>query len=229
LTSYERGRVRNLSLERVGVDLAGRNVLDEIDLAVRAGSPVAVMGPSGSGKTVLCLVMAGALSPTRGRVLVDDRPFPEGECTVGLVLQTHGLVSGLTAEENVSLPLQARRIEHSEIAIRTTEALAAVGLADQAGRTVDDLSGGERQRVGIARAIAGDPDLLICDEPTSELDPRNRELVIELLMNHASTSRIVAVASDDREVLDEFEHVIELESGHIKSTPAPCSRRPDLD
>lgn len=211
-----------LFAEQVGLDLGGRAVLERVDLLLDAGAPVALTGPSGSGKTVLCLVLAGALPPSRGRVRVEapdgaaDRPQ-----TGGLILQTHGLVPELTAEENVALPLQALRLSREEVAGRTAQALADVGLERNAGRPVDELSGGERQRVGIARALARDPLVLVADEPTSELDPTNRVRVLGLLTAHAARGNVVVVASDDPEVVQECASVVTLDRGVVVERRAP--------
>lgn len=230
-----------LRLEGVGVTLGGRPVLDGIDLVLEPGEPVALTGPSGSGKTVLCLVLAGALAPSRGRVhLQGPLELPAGagagagsagaggggggagggdggavSWSAGLILQTHGLVQGLTAAENVALPLQARRVPPPEAARRTAQTLADVGLEKHAARPVDGLSGGERQRVGIARAFALDPVVLVADEPTAELDPGNRERVLRLLGNHARNGRIVVVASDDPEVVNSCGRTVVLEHGTL--------------
>lgn len=225
-----------LVADKVGVELGGRRVLEDVDLMLESGRPVAVTGPSGSGKTVLCLVLAGALRPTRGRVWLvreggGDVPEPRDASSgsgagqapgylAGLVLQTHGLVSGLTAEENVALPLQARRVDRAEVATRTARALFDVGLEKHAARPVDELSGGERQRVGIARAIALDPTVLIADEPTSELDPGNRERVLALLADLARRGRVVAIASDDPEVVAGCRSIVVLERGTVASRDA---------
>jgi putative ABC transport system ATP-binding protein len=215
-------------LEDVAVRLGGRNVLEGIDLAAEQGSPLGLTGPSGSGKTSLCLVVAGVLTPSGGRILYDGRPFVSGRAvSVGLVLQNHGLVAGLTAEENVSLPMQARRMVKQQIARQCSEALAAVGLIENAKRPVDGLSGGERQRVGIARALALDPDVLVADEPTAELDPDNRERVLRLLRAHAQRRRIVVVASDDPEVVGTLPHLVELEEGRIRSDSRGARWRAD--
>jgi ABC-type lipoprotein export system ATPase subunit len=200
------------------VDLGGRAVLEGIDLVVDGGVPMALTGPSGSGKTVLCLVLAGALAPSRGQVLLNGRPFCAGVTSIGLVLQSHGLAEGLTAEENVALPLQVHGIGRTEIGQRASHALASVGLGGLETRRIDELSGGEHQRVGIARALAGDPAVLIADEPTSELDPESREIVLGLLLDHAAKSNIVVVASDDPEVVARFPLVVELNRGRIKRT-----------
>jgi putative ABC transport system ATP-binding protein len=239
-----------LVADEVGVELGGRRVLQGVNLRLDAGWPIALTGPSGSGKTVLCLVLAGALRPSVGRVRLDrlhERPTtealgqntgdgaddatrpveeggPEGGAAhvpsyppylAGLVLQTHGLVSGLTAEENVALPLQARRVERGEAATRTARALFEVGLEKHAARPVDELSGGERQRVGIARAIAMDPTVLVADEPTSELDSGNRERVLTLFTELAQRGRVVLIASDDPEVAAACAGVVVLERGSV--------------
>lgn len=226
-----------LRLEGVGVTLGGRPVLDGIDLVLEPGEPVALTGPSGSGKTVLCLVLAGALPPSRGRVHLQgllEVPAGAGSGTAagsgdagedggsdavsrwaGLILQTHGLVQGLTAAENVALPLQARRFPPAEAARRTAQALADVGLEKHAARPVDGLSGGERQRVGIARAFALDPAVLVADEPTAELDPGNRERVLRLFEAHARNGRVVVVASDDPEVVNSCGRTVVLEHGTL--------------
>lgn len=209
---------RTLALRAVGVDLAGRAAIDGIDLDIEAGVPVGLTGPSGSGKTILCLVLAGALLPTRGEVRLEDQAFEAGGATaIGLILQGHGLVAGLTAEENVALPLQARRMGRDEVARRSLHALASVGLAGHADRRVEELSGGEHQRVGIARAMAADPVVLVADEPTAELDPENRAIVLDLLIAHAAKSNIVVVASDDPEVIAALPRVVELRQGQIES------------
>jgi putative ABC transport system ATP-binding protein len=209
-------RPRKLRLEGVVIERKGRCLLGSLDLVVEAGVPLAVTGPSGSGKTVLCLVLAGALAPTHGRMSLDGRPFVVGaEASIGLVLQTHGLMAGLTAEENVAIPLQARRLGPTEISRRTTIALESVGLVSEASRPVDDLSGGERQRVGVARALAGRPLVLVADEPTAELDPGNRQRVLSLLAEHAVLGNFVVVASDDPEVVDAFPQKVELSDGRI--------------
>ncbi|MGH8980392.1 MAG: ABC transporter ATP-binding protein [Acidimicrobiales bacterium] len=218
-------QVPRVRLEGAGVDLGGSAVLDGVDLVLEGGEAVALTGPSGSGKTVLCLLLAGVLEPARGRMWVElgrparaiavaGGPSADG-ITTGLILQTHGLVSGLTAEENVALPLQSRKVPRDEATRRTARALADVGLTPHAARPVDELSGGERQRVGIARALASDPAILIADEPTAELDPGNRNRVLDLLSELARVGRIVVIASDDPEVVAICHRVLVLDAGRI--------------
>ena len=226
MTDASAGRGPVLQLHAVEVEVGGRCVLGPLDLAVVGGEPLMVTGPSGSGKSLLCLVLAGAVAPTRGRVTVDGREVSDGGgSTVGLVLQDHGLVDGLTAEENVALPLQCRGRPPAEIARHCAEALVAVGLGDEGSRPVEQLSGGERQRVGVARATAGDPTVLVADEPTAELDPDNRSRVLALLAERSGRGGIVVVASDDPEVVATFPRVIELADGRIGSaSPGPTTR-----
>jgi putative ABC transport system ATP-binding protein len=211
---------RELSVRGLGVDFGARTALEDITLSVSADRPVAVTGPSGSGKTVLLHAVAGPLAPTRGDILLDGTVLAEGDDggrVVGVVLQSHGLASGLTAEENVALPLQARGLPPDETARRCQQALAAVDLAGAARRVVDDLSGGQRQRVGVARALAMEPDILVADEPTAELDPANRSRVLSLLLD-GSPGRIVLVASNDPEVAAACHQVVHLRDGRMVGT-----------
>jgi putative ABC transport system ATP-binding protein len=210
---------RRLKVQSLGVDFGGRRVLDDITLTVLADRPVALTGPSGSGKTVLLHAVAGLVLPTRGGVFIDGTGSAVGnhaDVIVGVVLQSHGLASGLTAEENVALPLQARGLEPDETARRCHKALAAVDLEGAARRVVDDLSGGQRQRVGVARALAMEPDVLVADEPTAELDPANRSRVLSLLLD-GSPGRIVLVASNDPEVAAACHQVVSLQDGRMVS------------
>ncbi len=216
MTDVTDRRGQLLQLHAVEVESAGRRVLGPLNLTVVGGVPLMVTGPSGSGKSLLCLVLAGVVVPTRGRVTLDGHDLHDGgDASVGLVLQDHGLVDGLTAEENVALPLQCRGTPPREIARHCEEALASVGLAAERGRPVEQLSGGERQRVGVARAVAGDPDILVADEPTAELDPENRSRVLALLADRRGGTGIVVVASDDPEVVWSFPRVVVLADGRI--------------
>ncbi|HVC38890.1 MAG TPA: ATP-binding cassette domain-containing protein [Candidatus Dormibacteraeota bacterium] len=209
--------ISEIRAEDVVVSIGPRTILDRVGLLAQAGEVVGVTGPSGSGKTTLMMVLAGLQAPDRGRVLLDGRPVSPRSEPVGIILQNHGLVSILTAAENVALPLQARRLPAAEAEARTRAALHAVGLDEVAEHLCEDLSGGQRQRVGVARALAADPELLIADEPTSELAAEARHLVLGLLREHASRGRIVIVASHDQEVVDACDRCLRL----IDGRPAP--------
>lgn len=204
-----------IELDDVGVRFSEHSALRRIDLRVHPGEALGIAGPSGAGKTVLCAVLAGVVAPTSGAVRYGDMAMGDARPSVGLILQNHGLLSGLTAAENVAFPLQARAIERGVAAKRVAAALDAVGLTEQMDRPVDELSGGQRQRVGVARALAGDPEVLVADEPTAELDPDNRERVLDLLLAHAARGNVVVVASDDPEVIGACGPVVHLLEGEI--------------
>ncbi|MGC1183694.1 MAG: heme ABC exporter ATP-binding protein CcmA [Candidatus Dormiibacterota bacterium] len=211
---------RELWAQQLGVDIGIRKILDGAELKVVAGEMVVVTGPSGSGKTTLLLVMAGLQNPDRGQVLLDGKPLASSgdlRHRIGMVLQNHGLVAVLTAAENVAIALQARGTRRTEVTKRTAEILAALGLSDHADRLVRDLSGGQRQRVGVARALVGAPEVLLADEPTSELDVERRALVLNLLRAHAQLGHIVIVASHDQIVAEAADRTLGLVDGRPAS------------
>jgi putative ABC transport system ATP-binding protein len=198
--------------------------LDEADLRVEAGELVAVMGPSGSGKSTL-LTIAGTLEePTSGDVAVaglvvsklsrNDRARLRRH-SVGYVFQDFNLLAGLTAVENVSLPLELDGVGARVAATSGQEALDRMGLSDQAGRYPDELSGGERQRVAIARAVVGERRVILADEPTGALDSLNGEAVMRLL--RAACERGVAgvVVTHDAQLASWADRVVFLRDGRI--------------
>ena len=195
----------------------GRTILDSVDITVCQGQMLAVSGPSGSGKTSLLLIVAGLVPPDQGEVLLDGVPTAEWgskiRSSIGVTLQTYGLMPFLTAEENVALPMQARRMGRAAIQDAAATALDEVGLLEMSHRLVSELSGGQKQRVALARAIAGQPDVIVADEPTSELDPENRDQVIRLLVSKARAGSAVAVASHDAHVTAACDQIIRLVHG----------------
>jgi len=199
-----------LEARGVSVRLAGRLVLDRLDLSGHGGRSVAISGPSGSGKTTLMMVLAGVLVPDEGMVVATGR--------AGFVPQSFGLAPGLTAVENVALPMQAaaERTPPAEIAARSREALEAVGLAGTEDRLVTDLSGGQRQRVAVARVLAEKPDIVIADEPTAELDADSRQRVLRLLLNAGSHGSLVVISTHDPEVADCCDDWWELSDGRLE-------------
>src|SRR5262245_42699740 len=166
------------------------HALYEVDLGVERGELVAIMGPSGSGKSTL-LTIAGTLEDaTSGDVLVEGTPVGTMRAaerarlrrrSIGFVFQDYNLLAGLTAAENVSMPLELDGVRSREARTLALTALAHLGVDDLADRFPDDLSGGERQRVAVARAIVGERSLLLADEPTGALDTVNGESVMRLV------------------------------------------------
>src|SRR5262245_708360 len=184
-------------------------VLDGINLEVPEGEFLALMGPSGSGKTTLLNLIAGIDRPTSGRVTVagtDVGALSEGQLarwrsrSVGFIFQFYNLIPVLTAQENVELPLLLTGLSKGERRKRALTALKIVGLEDRARHYPKQLSGGQEQRVAIARAIVADPQVLVADEPTGELDAKSAEDILTLMetLNRDFKKTIVMVTHDPR-------------------------------
>jgi putative ABC transport system ATP-binding protein len=164
--------------------------VDDVSLAVHPGELVALFGPSGSGKTTLLLLAAGLLRCDAGKVCFEGRDLGAlskrevldyRRTKLGFVFQSFNLVPGLSAEENVALPLLLRGVRHGEASERALRALESVGLLERAAHPPAKLSGGEQQRTSIARALVGEPMLVLADEPTGNLDSDTGDAVLDLL------------------------------------------------
>lgn len=182
-------------------------VLHELDLDIPEGDFAAIMGPSGSGKTTLLNLLGGLDKPTSGTVKVGDAELSTmsnsqlsnwRSTNVGFIFQFYNLLPVLTAQKNVELPLLLTRFNGKERARRASIALDIVGLASRAGHYPRELSGGQEQRVAIARAIVSDPSLLLCDEPTGDLDRETADEILKLLqvLNSEHGKTIVMVTHD---------------------------------
>jgi putative ABC transport system ATP-binding protein len=185
------------------------DVLAELDLDVNEGEFLALMGPSGSGKTTLLNLIGGLDRPDTGEVAVAGQRIDKlssGQLAkwrarhVGFIFQFYNLLPVLSAERNVEVPLLLTRLSSRERKRNVQAALSLVGLADRAKHKPGELSGGQQQRVAIARAIVADPTLLVCDEPTGDLDRESSESILELLelLNHQHGKTIVMVTHDPR-------------------------------
>jgi len=166
--------------------------VDDVDFDVEPASFVAVEGPSGSGKTTLLALLAGLEQPDSGQITVLGHDLARLTATerarlrqrrIGIVFQSFGLIASLRAGENVALPLVLADVPEAEREKRAMAALDEVGLAAAFGARIDELSGGERQRVGVARALAIEPAVILADEPTGSLDEENASGVLQLLMD----------------------------------------------
>ncbi|MGE0451878.1 MAG: ABC transporter ATP-binding protein [Vicinamibacterales bacterium] len=185
------------------------DVLKGVTLEIPEGDFLALMGPSGSGKTTLLNMLGGIDSPTQGLIEVGGisigalggGALSRWRAThVGFVFQLYNLLPALTAEKNVELPLLLTKLSRAERKRRASLALKVVGLADRARHYPRQLSGGQEQRVGIARAIVTDPTLLLCDEPTGDLDRKAGDEILDLLqtLNRDYGKTIVMVTHDPR-------------------------------
>ena len=204
-----------LEARRLGYRVGGRSILAGVDLALEAGERLAVTGPSGSGKTSLLALLSGLASPTEGAVLLDGSPldgFARPAKGVAVVLQGYGLVSLLTAAENVEVALLALNRPRRDARRGAAEAIEAVGLEPHADQLVDELSGGQQQRVAIARALALEPRLLIADEPTAELDRVARSQVLDRLLEVTDRGGTLVLATHDPEVAQRCDHCLDLHS-----------------
>lgn len=184
-------------------------VLHGVDLQISAGEFLALMGPSGSGKTTMLNLLAGLDQPTTGEVIVAgeriDRLSRSGLANwrarhIGFIFQFYNLLPVLTAEANVEVPLLLTSLSKAQRRQRVQTVLQLVGLADRAKHKPNELSGGQQQRVAIARAIVADPTLLVCDEPTGDLDRQNAEEIMNLLqaLNRTQGKTIVMVTHDPK-------------------------------
>jgi putative ABC transport system ATP-binding protein len=213
---YERGR------QKV-------EVLHQIDLDVEQGDFLALMGPSGSGKTTLLNLIGGLDVPSGGSISVDgqriDQLAPAAlarwrAAKVGFVFQFYNLMPMLSAQRNVELPLLLTKLSAVQRRERAAIALQLVGLADRAAHKPGELSGGQQQRVSIARAIVSDPTLLVCDEPTGDLDRQSAEEVLALVRalnrDHGKT---VLMVTHDPKAADYANHILHLDKGTLVEGP----------
>jgi len=197
----------------------GRTLLDEVSVTFPAGKVTALSGPSGSGKTTLLSIAGGLLQATSGTAALDGRetwtgsgdPLPE----VAFVLQVYGLVPILSARENVSIALRARGVAPADADEAAEAALARFGIADLGERQVEELSGGQMQRVACARGLVVGADVLLADEPTSELDEGNRGVVLTELREEAARGAVVVVATHDPAVVEACDLHIALDEGRV--------------
>lgn len=200
--------------------------LRDLDLDVAVGEFLALMGPSGSGKTTLLNCIAGIDTPTTGTLRVGGHVLTEmsrGELThwrsrhCGYIFQLYHLVPILTAFENVELPLLLdKNLSRRERRERVQAALELVELADRAHHTPSELSGGQEQRVAIARAIVADPELLVCDEPTGDLDGKSAARVLELLGTLSSVhGKTIVMVTHDARAAAAADRQLDLEKGQL--------------
>jgi putative ABC transport system ATP-binding protein len=191
----------------------GRPVLSGVDVAVRAGERVAVTGPSGSGKTTLLTLLAGLDRPDAGQVLLDGAPLTAPTARIALVLQGYGLLTLLTAAENVAVAVRAAGRPPRDALAAATASLAAVALDDRRDHLVEELSGGQQQRVAVARALAVRPRVLLADEPTAEQDAEHRDLVVRALLEGREPGAALVIATHDPQIASRCDRVISLHQG----------------
>ena len=211
----------NLNYHVNGSDI---KVLKNINFVINKNERVAIIGESGSGKTSLLMLMSGLENPTTGSIFFDNEDFSKisekkktqiRKKKIGLIFQQFYLIPNYTALENVMFPMQINQI-HDEKK-KANSILSDVGLAHRKNNLPSELSGGEQQRVAIARAISFNPEIILADEPTGNLDRKNTELVSDLLLNYSYKKKIsLILVTHNMNLAKKCDRVIKLYDGRIK-------------
>jgi putative ABC transport system ATP-binding protein len=209
----------------LGPDTSRPPALQDVSLTLPAGSWSVFTGPSGSGKTTLLSLLGALDRPSRGEVLFEgedltrfsDLALARVRRRIGFVFQDFSLLPRLPLWQNVTYPLVPRGIRRAERLRRAEAVLARLGLAGFEARRPEELSGGERQRVAVARALAGDPEVLIADEPTSNLDPDSAAAVRQVLTGLHAAGAALVIATHDPHLVAQAAHVYELRAGNLLS------------
>jgi putative ABC transport system ATP-binding protein len=201
------------------------SIFDHLDLAIPRGDFIAVMGPSGSGKTTLLNLLGGIDRADAGEISVADQRIDglsEGElaawraANIGFIFQFYNLMPMLTAAQNVELPLLLTRLNRKERAERVQTALSVVGLADRIKHRPREMSGGQQQRVAIARAIVSDPNLLLCDEPTGDLDRSTADEILSILqLLNRDLNKTIVMVTHDPAAAQYAKRVLHLDKGRF--------------
>ncbi|RZN13944.1 MAG: ABC transporter ATP-binding protein [Methanosarcinales archaeon] len=201
-------------------------VLHDINLAIDAGEFAAIMGPSGSGKSTLMNLIGCLDRPTSGKITIggeDISMLSETELAhirgerVGFVFQTFNLISRLTALKNVELPMVYQDISRGERLKRAAKLLEMLSLMDRADHKPPELSGGQRQRVAIARALANEPDILLADEPTGNLDSKTGLEIMQIFNDLHSEGRTIIMVTHDQGLAENCDRIIRLKDGGIEN------------
>ncbi len=213
-----------ISLRKVSKLVEGEEILKDISIDVYRGEFLSVVGPSGSGKSSLLYIMGLLDRPSSGEVLFEGERVDFSDDVkvsgirnrrIGFVFQFHYLIPELTALENVMVPMVRCGVPRDRARERAYELLGKFGLRGKEGRKPYQLSGGEQQRVAVARAVANDPDLILADEPTGNLDTRNTEIVIDLLLELNSSGTTVVMVTHDPDLARRASRIVEMVDGRI--------------
>jgi putative ABC transport system ATP-binding protein len=200
------------------------HALDNINLEIRTGEYVAIAGPSGCGKSTLLSILGLLDTPSDGQYSLQGQPVanlkPAQRARVrnrqiGFIFQSFNLIGDLTVYENVELPLTYRGMRPTERRTRVTDALERVGMAHRAKHLPSQLSGGQQQRVAVARAVAGEPSILLADEPTGNLDSKNGEAVMELLAELHRAGATICMVTHDARYASHAKRTIHLFDGRV--------------
>jgi putative ABC transport system ATP-binding protein len=210
-----------------------------VSLRVEAGEFVCIMGPSGSGKSTLMHLLGALDTPTTGQAFFDGRDLQTlsdrersllRRSRIGFIFQAFNLLTTLTAAENVALPLLLAGVSRGQARTRALGSLEVVGLADRAAHFPDEMSGGEKQRVAIARALVTEPEAVLCDEPTGNLDSTNSQEILALLRAIPEAGRrAVVMVTHDAQAAAYGDRIVHIRDGLVESQDQLRPRREDLD
>src|SRR6266700_2817119 len=210
------------------------HALAEINLEIRKGEFVAIAGPSGCGKSTLLSILGLLDSPSEGEYLLNGRPVATLAASerarvrnreIGFIFQSFNLIGDLTVFENVELPLTYRGMKSAERRQRVEAALERVGMGHRAKHLPSQLSGGQQQRVAVARAVGGQPSILLADEPTGNLDSTNGEAVMELLRELHRGGATICMVTHDPRYAQHADRIVHLFDGLIVEEEAGANRR----
>ena len=200
-------------------------VLDDLSLTVQKGDFLALMGPSGSGKSTLLYLIGGLDTPTSGQIVVNEQHLETMKASalstwrannVGFIFQFYNLLPVLTAHKNVEIPLLLTGLSGSQRKEHVSTALKVVGLSDRGGHKPNELSGGQQQRVAIARALVSDPDILVCDEPTGDLDRNTATEILDLLqILNTDHGKTILMVTHDPVAADFAKRTLHLDKGKL--------------
>ncbi|WP_018753129.1 ABC transporter ATP-binding protein [Paenibacillus sanguinis] len=199
--------------------------LDSVNLNIDKGELIAIMGPSGSGKSTLLNILGLIDSPTEGEYLLNGRSLGEikkhkihwtRNQMIGFVFQYFALLKDYTILDNVALPLTYRKSSHKERIAKAKLYIEKVGLQEHLHKTPDELSGGQQQRIAIARALVGEPELILADEPTGNLDRNTGEEIMNLLQQFNKEGKTIIIVTHDLEIAKKCNRIIELVDGKVK-------------
>ncbi len=216
----------NLSIENLRKAFSAKDVLNDVSLNVETGELLAILGPSGCGKSTLLRVVAGLLRADRGTVKIAGRDMegvPPRDRGIGFVFQDYALFPKMTVRDNVAFGLRVRGVPTGDRNRKTSEMIELVGLAEEAGQSVETLSGGQRQRVALARALAVSPSLLLLDEPLSALDIKVRERLrreIAAVQKKVGITTLI-VTHDQEEAMELGDRIAVMNEGRFEQVATP--------